>query len=173
MFCPKCATPHLDGASFCRSCGANISLVPQALAGQLPEVRPQAGLELPRNKKDKLSTEIAFKNIFLGVAFLIISIALSRSIGQVWWFWLLIPAFTTAGKGIGQLFRLRERERQAALGSPSHATFATPPVNASLNAPRAGTGELLSPVASVTEGTTRHLGVEAPTRHLDNNDASS
>ena len=36
MFCPKCATQNLDGASFCRSCGANISLIPQALAGQVP-----------------------------------------------------------------------------------------------------------------------------------------
>ena len=25
----------------------------------------------------------------------------------------------------------------------------------------------MAPVPSVTEGTTRHLGVEAPTRHLD------
>ncbi len=36
MFCPKCATQNVDGASFCRSCGANISLIPQALSGQLP-----------------------------------------------------------------------------------------------------------------------------------------
>ena len=35
MFCPKCATQNLDGASFCRTCGANISLVPQALTGQI------------------------------------------------------------------------------------------------------------------------------------------
>ena len=35
MFCPKCATQNLDGASFCRACGANISLVPQALTGQM------------------------------------------------------------------------------------------------------------------------------------------
>ncbi len=35
MFCPKCATQNVDGASFCRSCGANISLIPQALNGQL------------------------------------------------------------------------------------------------------------------------------------------
>ena len=35
MFCPKCATQNLDGASFCRTCGANISLVPQALTGQM------------------------------------------------------------------------------------------------------------------------------------------
>ena len=36
MFCPKCASQNIDGASFCRVCGANISLVPQALSGQLP-----------------------------------------------------------------------------------------------------------------------------------------
>ncbi len=35
MFCPKCAAQNLDGASYCRVCGANISLVPQALTGQL------------------------------------------------------------------------------------------------------------------------------------------
>jgi hypothetical protein len=29
------------------------------------------------------------------------------------------------------------------------------------------TGQLMNPVASVTEGTTRHLGAEAPTRHFD------
>lgn len=173
MFCPKCATQHLDGASFCRSCGANISLVPQALSGQLTETRSQTGLDCLTNKKDKLSVEIAFKNIFLGLAFLVISIALSRSIGQVWWFWLLIPAFTSAGKGIGQLFKLREREKQAALNPSYHATFATPPANVPLPAPRRNTGELMSPVSSVTEGTTRHLGVEATTRHLDNNEQSN
>jgi hypothetical protein len=29
------------------------------------------------------------------------------------------------------------------------------------------TGELMTPVPSVTEGTTQHLGAEAPTRHFD------
>ncbi|MGH9956462.1 MAG: zinc-ribbon domain-containing protein, partial [Pyrinomonadaceae bacterium] len=33
MFCPKCAAQNLDGASYCRVCGANISLVPQAITG--------------------------------------------------------------------------------------------------------------------------------------------
>src|SRR6185503_8064340 len=37
MFCPNCAAQNLDGASFCRVCGANISLVPQALSGQWPQ----------------------------------------------------------------------------------------------------------------------------------------
>src|SRR6266508_2925704 len=37
MFCPKCATQNLEGASYCRSCGANISLLPHALSGQWPQ----------------------------------------------------------------------------------------------------------------------------------------
>ena len=40
MFCPKCATQNLDGASFCRGCGANISLVSQALNGQMTPPQP-------------------------------------------------------------------------------------------------------------------------------------
>ena len=42
MFCPKCATQNIDGASFCRACGANISLIPQALSGQLPQVTEES-----------------------------------------------------------------------------------------------------------------------------------
>ena len=172
MFCPKCATQNLDGASFCRSCGANISLVPQALTGQLgaPQESDREDC-LTENKKDRLSLELAFKNIFSGVAFLLVSFALARSIGRGWWFWMLLPAFSLMGKGIAQYLRLRERERKAALGIPTRQTFAiptiAPPVNPVL---RRNTGELMPPVASVTEGTTRHLGVEAKTRQLDSSD---
>src|SRR5690349_6772059 len=73
MFCPKCATQNLDGASFCRVCGANISMVPQALTGQI--VQPQAPAEelvdescAPRGRRGKpLTLEGAFKNMFMGV----------------------------------------------------------------------------------------------------------
>ena len=37
MFCPKCATQNADDARFCRSCGTDISLVPQAVSGTLAE----------------------------------------------------------------------------------------------------------------------------------------
>jgi hypothetical protein len=33
--------------------------------------------------------------------------------------------------------------------------------------PVRNTGELVAPPPSVTEGTTRHLGAEAPTRHFE------
>ena len=118
MFCPKCATQNADGASFCRGCGANISLVPQALTGQIshPEqlVRPEeeTGVSHERGRRRReLTLDNAFKNIFLGFAFLIISIVLSRTIGQVWWFWMLLPAFSLMGTGIAQVIRIREREK--------------------------------------------------------------
>ena len=168
MFCPKCATQNLDGASFCRSCGANISLVSQALTGQMAQPQPPVEQEVdegggfcsPRRKRGKeLTLEQAFKNAFMGVAFLIIAIALSRTIGHGWWFWMLIPAFSLLGTGLAQYIRVRESMKRASLVSP--------PMQRTFAEPARGREELRAPVASVTEGTTRHLGVEAPTRHLD------
>ena len=160
MFCPKCATQNLDGAHFCRSCGANISLVPQALTGHLaqpPTTEVKAGYG--RKGRRELTLEQPVQNFFLGIAFVIISIVLSRTIGQVWWFWMLIPAFSLMAKGAAQYIRLKDYERRVSL--------AAPPVTRSFVEPPAQPQGLKSPVSSVTEGTTRHLGVEAATRHLD------
>ena len=164
MFCPKCATQNLDGASFCRTCGANISLVPQALTGQI--VQPQAEDEVTgrgRRRGKEASLDHAFKNMFMGIAFLLIAIVLSRSgMGQGWWFWMLLPAFSMMGTGIAQCIRVREREKRASLQAP--------PIARAFPDRHRSTDELMPPVPSVTEGTTRHLGVEAPTRHLDANE---
>ena len=165
MFCPKCATPNPDGGSFCRGCGANISLVPQALNGQLS---PPPAEEVPergrrRNRREELTLDQAFKNMFLGIAFLLVAIVLSRTgMGAGWWFWLLLPAFSMMGTGIAQCIRVREREKRQSLPA-TRFTSAFP------QRPR-NPDELMSPAPSVTEGTTRHLGVEAPTRHLDANE---
>ena len=167
MFCPKCATNNLDGASFCRGCGANISLVPQALTGQMtqaPVEEVEEGGRRHRRRRDRgeVNLDQAFKNVFLGIAFLIIAVVLSRTIGYGWWFWMLLPAFSLMGTGTAQYIRIREREKRAQL--------APPPVKQAF-APQPRTPEeLRAPVASVTEGTTRHLGVEAPTRHFDANE---
>ena len=159
MFCPKCATQNVDGAHFCRSCGANISLVPQALTGQLtqPPMTEVGGSY--RKRRRELTLEQPVQNFFIGMAFVIISIVLSRTIGQVWWFWMLIPAFSLMAKGVAQYIRLKDHEKRTAL--------AAPPVSRSFVEPPRAHEELSSSVTSVTEGTTRHLGVEAPTRHLE------
>ena len=170
MFCPKCATQNLEGASFCRSCGANISLIPQALAGQSlePTYDDSRSARRARRRGKELSLDHSFKNIFMGIAFLIVAIALSRTIGSGWWFWMLLPAFSMMGTGIAQYIRLKEQEKRNLIATSGVQSFPdrsnyVPPKN--LSAP--GTGQLRPPVSSVTEGTTRHLGVEAPTRHFD------
>jgi hypothetical protein len=102
--------------------------------------------------------------MFLGVAFLLVSIALSRSIGAGWWFWMLIPAFSLMGKGVAQYLRLKEQKNSFSAPPAFPNRVAAPPPR---EIPRRNTGELVPPPPSVTEGTTRHLGVEAATRHLD------
>jgi hypothetical protein len=168
MFCPKCATQNADGASFCRSCGANISLIPQALNGQLPEKQQEeaeGGACLTGKPKKQVGLDQAFKNIFTGIAFLLVAMALAFSIGRGWWFWMLIPAFSMFGTGFAQYIRWREQEKRRGLAPPpmSHA-FSEPARRPEFS--KRNTGELMAPVASVTEGTTRHLGAEAPTRHI-------
>ena len=171
MFCPKCAGQNLDGASYCRVCGANISLVPQALSGQLPGA-PEEGLSRRearsrRRYGKEVGLDGAFRNAFMGLAFLFIAIALSFSGGgHGWWFWMLIPAFSMMGTGVAQYIRVKEHEKRTMLAGG----LVQPPIQASpvVNTfPARGTGEIVSSPPSVTEGTTRHLGAEGPTRHFD------
>ena len=174
MFCPKCATQNIDGASFCRSCGANISLVPQALSGQLqPTPAPvedckDFGFGRRRDWNRQPSIDNAIRSLMMGIAFAVISIMIARFSpgGWTWWYWMLIPAATFLGKGISDFARLKAAKNQApTVGLPP----AQPGWNAirSPEAPTPRTGELMPPVASVTEGTTRHLGADAQTRHFD------
>jgi hypothetical protein len=173
MFCPKCATQNPDGGSFCRACGANISLIPQALTGQLVQHGPMDNSRAARRarRRDREpSLESSLRSLFMGIAFVIVAIAVSRTPGGAfWWFYMLIPAFLSMATGLSQLLRLRQREQNDEL-------YGAPPSQQSMpdrgswtqkrvDAP--GTGEMMPPVPSVTEGTTRHRGVEAPTRHLD------
>jgi hypothetical protein len=170
MFCPKCATQNLDGAKFCRSCGANVSLVPQALSGQLLQAAPDEvdldSREGRRHGRRGLSLDHAFKNMFMGVAFLFVAIALAFSrMGAGWWFWMLIPAFSMMGTGVAQYIRLKEREKRALPTGNFNQPALHPPTHVDAF-PVRQTGELVTPPPSVTEGTTRHLGAEAPTRHF-------
>jgi len=164
MFCPKCATQNIEGASFCRVCGANISLVPQALTGQLPS---QTDHHLDRYTRRALrrqpTAEHGIAQIMSGLGFLAVALCVAAfaPAGRIWWFWMLIPAFSLLGKGISEMMRAREKrivsKMPPQIGSAS-------PID---QFPAPKTGELRPPVPSVTEGTTRHLGAEAATRHFD------
>lgn len=165
MFCPNCATQNPDGGSFCRSCGANISLVPQAMSGNLPAAATDESCSGvgSRRRSGKLSLDHSFRNIFMGVAFLIVAIALSRTIGAGWWFWMLLPAFSMMGTGIAQYIRLKEQDRKNQMIGYNQV----PPYSAPRNLNSSMGNELRPPVPSVTENTTRHLQTEPATRHFD------
>lgn len=169
MFCPKCATQNLEGASFCRSCGANISLIPSAMQGQPAGVEDQSDDSWcsTKRKSKEPRLEHAFKNVFMGIAFLLVAMALSFSaMGRGWWFWMLIPAFSMMGTGVAQYIRLKEYEKRMP-GPRNFAQASVQPPARRPAFPTRNTGELVAPPPSVTEGTTRHLGAEVPTRHFD------
>ena len=171
MFCPNCAAKQIDGAHFCRSCGANISLVPQALTGQLPEAKPPDDDYYFRRRRGRmLSSDYAIRSVVSGVAFAAMAVMVLKFApgSSGWWFWLLVPAIMMFARGFSAFARLNHRKTQERQMSPQ------PLVNAvrtpELPVPR--TGELMAPVPSVTEGTTRHLGIEAQTRPFDLSDAN-
>ena len=167
MFCPKCAAQNIDGASFCRACGANISLVPQALTGQLPEAKSadySDRFSRRRRKRGEPTLDQGIRSLMMGIGFIVVSVMvdLYSPAGWTWWYWMLIPAAMSFAKGFSVLARLR-------MASSQNPTFAGPQLNTvrPQDLPAAKTGELMTPVPSVTEGTTRHLGVDATTRKFD------
>lgn len=178
MFCPKCATQNVDGAHYCRVCGANISLVPQALTGQLPQAQPAydptyGGRRRGKRNRDEgpPSLEKGIVNVFMGIGFILAALAvIFRMPGGFTWGWcFFIPAGTMLGKGVASIVAAQKnadslRGSQGVYMAPSLSS-APQPILASARG--RNTGEMVPPPPSVTEGTTRHLGAEAPTKHLD------
>jgi hypothetical protein len=175
MFCPRCAAHNIDDAKYCRVCGADISLLPQVLSGELsagvavideaPVVRK--GKRRRKEKDEKPPTfEKAFENIGVGIAFLIISvmIALFMPGGRFWWFWLLIPALACAGEGVGQLMRMK---REKGLPAGREQLFAATREADIGRLPPRETSEILMPPPSITEGTTRHLNAEPSKKNIN------
>ena len=151
MYCPNCAAVNNDDTKFCRGCGANLSLVPQAMTGQLPE--PEYRGPHRRGKHNRPpSIPDGIQKMILGIGFLLVSIAIGIFApgGRGWWFWLLIPAFASMGKGIAEIV--------SAKLTPSSGVVraAMPPVPRAVEMPPRTTGPVEQP-PSVTENTTRHL----------------
>lgn len=192
MYCPRCGTDNLNGASFCRACGADIRLVPQAMTGHLPTATGKEAvtgggqLAPPVKSASPARVEKAFENIFLGLAFLLIFSAglLFFRGGFMMWIWFIIPAFACIGSGAGQYLRYKdERGRQAGQplvsdmrlgGAPHIDDQTTRPALKERNTSEMFSFDRKSPPASVTEGTTRYLDAErreSPTARTQNEQA--
>ena len=168
MYCPNCAAP-IDGVKFCRSCGSNVSLVPQAMSGQLPQSEAsEGGLHIGvhhlgrhhrKNRKKEPGVEIAVTEFFTGIGFVAAAIAILVFVpsGVFWWWSMLIPAFAVIGEGVGKYLRWKEEQRKQAspdLPANQPVAYQFSAQSPALSAPT--TSELVKP-SSVTEHTTRHL----------------
>ncbi|HEV2882481.1 MAG TPA: zinc ribbon domain-containing protein [Pyrinomonadaceae bacterium] len=173
MYCPRCAAQNLDDAKFCRACGADIRLVPQALQGTLHDAleRPATGEAASRRKEKKrapATIDGGLKDIFSGLGlFIIFLIGLFAFRGAFWvTVWFIIPALASVGEGIGKL--IRAQQEQARLTATSYegnnvraAPFAPAPVVKEISSP--DTTEIVRAPASVTDSTTRHLDARSRT----------
>jgi hypothetical protein len=144
-----------------------VRLVSAALTGSLG---PHVSIGKPGNKghEEKFLSDgqlIAkgVQKLSVGTAFLVISLCVMMfaPAGHIWWFWMLIPAFTLIGKGIAPFVELKHRGRMSG-SAPSQV--ATPAPQPSLEERRQFE---LSPPPSVTETTTRHLEYDAPRRESE------
>src|SRR5215207_1285902 len=163
MYCAQCATQNTDEASFCRSCGANVSLIPQALTGQIvaPPAAPADEVKYGRRHKPA-SIENAVVPFFGGLGFFLVAIAVMLFMdgGSKWGFWMFIPAFFLMGGGVSGYLRLRQHQAQSlppARGGFGQTTSALPPprANAGTLPPRDVRGAYAP--GSVTESTTKLL----------------
>jgi hypothetical protein len=158
MYCPKCAAQNGDDARFCRVCGANLTLIPQALTGQLPAAPNTEYYKRGRRRKEP-SFERGLTTIFMGIGFAIVALALMLT-RQWWGIFMLIPAFSMLGTGVSMTLAHRNELRSAAppfipreqpmqeqpmLRRPTTGELAPPP----------SSGQVAPP--SVTENTTRIL----------------
>ncbi|HKX27484.1 MAG TPA: zinc ribbon domain-containing protein [Blastocatellia bacterium] len=164
MYCPNCAA-SIDGVKFCRSCGANVSLVPQALTGQLaaaPEPEGRRGRRRRNQEPKPPGVDTATTNIFAGIGLIIASFVVMRLLpGGMFWGWVfLIPGFSHIGKGVGEYLRWKGQQDQLSPPPPSNLA-GLPGLHSlpSLDAP--DTAELADPPSatppSVTEDTTRRF----------------
>jgi hypothetical protein len=176
MFCPRCGAQNADDAKFCRSCGTDISLVPQAVTGHLAErlaeeeedSRGRGRRRRRGEKKRPPSIESAVKSFFMGIAFIFVAFAVRNwaPAGGIWWFWMFLPAAGMLAEGIGGFIRIAEEKKK--LAPPSYTPTQTsmpPPQRVSALPPR-NTGEIVPP-PSVTEGTTRHLNIPVERKQND------
>jgi hypothetical protein len=169
MYCPNCAA-SIDGVKFCRSCGANVSLVPQALTGQLPEAVTGRGRSRRLRHRDRgskpPSIESATTTFFTGIGFVLAAILVIRYMpaGYLWGWSFFIPALSCLGQGVGEYLRWHELYHRQLQPPVNRQEFNAPYINPALGQPdpqvemtSVPTTSSLAPPPSVTERTTRHL----------------
>ena len=148
MYCPNCASQNNQDAKFCRACGANLTLIPQALTGELPAGRRRRHRRgFMNGGSADLSSGIT--KAFAGGGFIMSAFILCL-FGHYWGVWMLIPGFGALGKGVAEI--VAARESQKAVAGSRQVQVPPAPNTGSLGA---ANPELTAPPPSVTESTTK------------------
>ena len=119
MYCPRCGVQASQSETkFCRACGADLTLVSQAMAGQISWrthllTRLDSFFLSKREYKDRESAREGGWNLFLGASLLAISIwsLVTAEGGPVFWIVLLLFSLVSLKIGLGNM-RLYKRYLQ-------------------------------------------------------------
>jgi hypothetical protein len=149
MYCPTCAAQNIDSAQFCRTCGADIGFLSQAVTTRrLPE-------------KEQQAAEKGLRYSFIGAGFLLIAIImLFAAPAPTNWalcFSMLCAAFPLLGSGVAKMLYVRRYEQRLTSGGVETPKVAGQSVS---QLPPRNTSEIAQP-ASITEATTKALRVPA------------
>ena len=176
MYCPRCATPHTDGAKFCRSCGAELESVALLLRGK--SVQPSEDSKnkpgLQTTTQNWLEKRIeSIKNITTGAILLSVSLLIGVALAlfvpsgvpwilfwMVFFGWLAVWGGIALALGVGGMLEAKSRLRLMKLADKESSIDSTPQ-----QLPPAGERPMITnsaasetpPYLSVTEGTTRQL----------------
>src|SRR5207237_4087294 len=172
MYGPSCAAQNIDNAQFCRTCGADISFLSQAMTPRSPEGEQQAaGFAPPFAKhfigprrapeKEQQMAEKGLRYSLIGAGFLVIAIimlfAAPAPTSWAFCFAMLCAAFPLLGSGVAKMLYVRRYERTLNSGSAETRKLAGPSIS---QLPPRNTSEIAQP-ASITEGTTKILKARA------------
>jgi hypothetical protein len=163
MYCPNCGTEdhRTDNQSvvkYCRKCGVNLSLVPQALTGNLPQVETSGRKRLRDRDKNRPPTiESGLRHTITGIGFLMVSLAvfLFAPAGKLWFWSFIFPAFGLLSKGIPEILLAQKQQNIFPQPQQHYNQQAIAPPPTPVNFQPRSTGELVQPPPSVTESTTK------------------
>jgi hypothetical protein len=174
MYCPRCATPNVDGSKFCRACGANLETVALALSDpdSVHKIGKRTRNSEPKNWIQK--RQEGMQNIVQGLGLVAASALMAVPLGIfshnpdwiiIWLVfvgWLTCWGVVRVASGIGDLLESRFMLRQLDQDSEESSHSQVQPDDRPAGFVDPVTAPNLTLPPSVTENTTSLLSKPEP-----------